>query len=371
MTNANRVLLPLFLHLVRLNGQPLAERVVADVVTRLLQEAGVRVVEDRSGPVLGGDTGNLFCFPPGYDPHHPGLMLIAHLDTVQPIGSRPPVVLADRVMTDGSAILGADNRAGVTVLMQTLIEAARSESIMRNFFVVFTVAEESGFLGASQVDLKTYPVSAAFVFDCARRPGVYIRECAGLQLFTVQVHGRGAHAGIAPEEGINAIALAAKAVAALTIGRIDDETTVNVGTISGGRATDFVPDLTTVSGEVRSFLAERIRWEMERIESAFRSHIDASGSLEFRRKTDYEPYILKPDAVVVQEVERALRAVGLKPEPVRDTGGSDANVFNARGIQAVNIGIGVQKPHSNEEFILLEDLEAAFRIAQEIVRGRV
>jgi tripeptide aminopeptidase len=295
-------------------------------------------------------------------------MLEAHLDTVQPTGSLQVIVKEDRVCSDGTTILGADNRMGLSILIDLLLHSNEMEGPKKNFFVALTVGEETGLYGAAALDLSRHKVSAAFVFDCSKRPGIYIRESVGLYDFTAQFVGKAAHAGVAPEEGVSAIALAASAISKIRLGRLDPETTANIGRIYGGDATNVVPERVTVEGEVRSFSPERIREVLRTIEQTFHASVDGSGRLVFSAYSDFEPYVHKPDTPAVVELEDAMRRAGLTPQPIRYMGGSDANKYNAKGIPAVNIGIGAQKPHSVEEFFLLEDLFKSSEIADELVK---
>ncbi len=367
--NRDSSVVRLFLELVRIDAVSLMERPIADALTRLLTTGGVRVEEDDTGAQVGGNTGNLLCFPPHFDPNKPALMLTAHLDTVLPTAHLKPIVREDRITSDGTTILGADNRAGLSVLVDLLLSSVRPTIPQRNYFCVFTFGEELALYGAGTVDLSRFNVIGGFVFDCSKRPGVYIRESVGLHLFNARVIGKSAHSGVNPEEGVSAIVLASEAIAKLPLGRIDAETTANVGKIVGGEAVNAVPERVAIEGEVRSFTPQRIGEHMQIIESLFRSTVEGKGKLEFETAVDFEPYVLAPTSPVVVELERALRGAGLEPTPIRYTGGSDANKYNAKGIPAVNIGIGAQKPHSTDEFILIEDLERSSHIAKELVRA--
>jgi tripeptide aminopeptidase len=368
MTSQQQELLSLFLRLAPIDGVSHMERAIADEVMAILRAAGLDVVEDQSASVVKGNAGNLLCFPPGFRADAPAIMLEAHLDTVQPTGLLKVTVNEDRVSSDGSTILGADNRMGLSILVDLLLHSNASPDPKKNFFVVFTVGEETGLYGAAALDLSKQHVTAAFVFDCSKRPGIFIRESVGLYDFTAQFVGKAAHAGVAPEEGISAIALAASAISKIKLGRLDPETTANIGKIYGGEATNIVPERVTVEGEVRSFSPDRIREELRRIEQTFHTAVDGCGRLVFSAYSDFEPYVHQPDAPAVMELEYAIRRAGLTPKPIRYMGGSDANKYNAKGIPAVNIGIGAQKPHSVEEFFLLEDLFKTSEIAHELIK---
>jgi tripeptide aminopeptidase len=369
MTPASE-LVSLFVQLARIEGISLSERAIAHEVTALLTRRGIRVVEDDSAAIFGGTTGNLLCFPPQYRPGQPGLMLTAHLDTVKSTAALKPIVDATSIRSDGTTILGADNRVGLSVLVRLLSDVTEQKIPCENFFVVFTVGEETGLFGAGSVDLSPYHPTCAYVFDCSKRPGVYIKDSVGLYAFEAEFIGKAAHSGVSPEKGISAILLASRAIAQLTLGRIDADTTANVGTIHGGEAMNSIPERVTIKGEVRSFTPERIQQELDTIEKTLRSSIDGSGGFTFRSQPDFEPYVLASDAAMIVALERAMQSVGLKPQPIRYTGGSDANKYNAKGIPAVNLGIGAQNPHSYDEFVLIEDLVKSYELARALVCPR-
>ena len=363
-------LVNLFLHLAPIEGVSLAERSIANEVTTLLTRAGIRVAEDNSARTFGGTTGNLLCFPPAYRADQPAVMLTAHLDTVKSTANLKPIVDSTSIHSDGTTILGADNRVGLSVLVHLLREVANEKTPQNNFFVVFTVGEETGLFGAGSIDLSPYSVSSAYVFDCSKRPGIYIKDSVGLYAFEAEFIGKAAHSGVAPEKGVSAIQLESVAIAGLKLGRIDADTTANIGKIHGGEAINSIPEKVTIEGEVRSFTPQRIRQQLSLIEQRLRASVDGSGKVTFKSQPDFEPYMLSTDAPMILALERAMRTVGLDPKPIRYTGGSDANKYNAKGIPAVNIGIGAQNPHSNEEFVLIEDLVKTYELARALISHR-
>jgi tripeptide aminopeptidase len=358
----------LFLHLVRFDGTSLDERIIADAVSSLLRPENIHVFEDGSASLLSGNAGNLFCFPPDYRKDAPAIMLTAHLDTVKSTAAVQPVVESTLIRSDGSTILGADDRAGCAVLVRLLLDAARKTIPYRNFFVLFTVGEETGLFGAGTASLSNYNTTGAYVFDCSKRPGTYIRESVGLSTFKAEFIGKSAHSGVAPEEGVSAIQLASAAIARLELGRIDAETTANIGTISGGEALNAIPEKVTIEGEVRAFSPDRITHRLGVIEHTLRDSVGARGKVNFHVNSEFLPYVHAEDAPLIVHLERAIQAAGLRSHPIRYTGGSDANKYNAKGTPAVNLGIGAQKPHSHEEFILIEDLVSSYNLAVELVR---
>jgi len=359
----------LFLRAVAVNAPSLHEQSMAEFVRRELADAPVRVIEDHAAAAIGGTSGNLICIPPQWREGTPSIALFAHLDTPRPTHGVKPELLADRITSDGTTILGVDNRAGVSVLLDLLRRSGAATS-GRSFVVIFTVAEELGMLGAKQLDLQGLGITEGYVFDCSKRPGVFIGSAVGCSLYTATFRGVPSHAGVAPEKGRSAILMAAEALAGIPQGRLSPTMTTNVGTIQGGSATNVVPDLCRLEGEVRGFDAAAIERHLAELERKFGAvSLARGGRLEFNTVVDFVPFTLDPGSEVVRTTTQALRHLGLHPEPIEYLGGSDANALNAMGIPTVNIGIGAQNPHANDEFILLEDLAMSARMARTIVTG--
>jgi tripeptide aminopeptidase len=361
-------LVDLFLDAVRVDALSLHERPMAEFIRSFLRGLPVRVIEDDTAGRINGTCGNIICIPDTYDPTKPAVALVAHMDTPRPTTGVRPRVADARITSDGTTALGVDNRAGTSVLLHTLRDVLTAGN-RGNFIVVFTVAEEIGLFGSKHVDLASYNVRMAFVFDCSKRPGTFIRAAVGCTLFRATFVGRSAHSAVAPEKGISAIQIAARALDSIPLGRLSATMTSNVGMISGGTATNVVPDRCTVQGEVREFDDMLIKGHMEFLRKTFSETAGRfGGSVEFEVIDDFEPFRLQPESAVFTATVELLRSVGLTPDPIDYLGGSDANMLNAKGIPAVNLGIGAQNPHANEEFILLEDLEVSAAIAARIIQ---
>jgi tripeptide aminopeptidase len=364
-------LLQLFIDSVRVDALSLRERPMAAFVREALGGLPVDIHEDDTAVRFNGECGNLICIPRTFTPSRPAVALLAHMDTPRTTVGVRPIVSNARVHTDGTTALGVDNRAGTSVLLAVLREHLASNG-SGNFIVVFTVAEELGLYGSKYVDLTPYNVRMCFVFDCSRRPGTFIRAAVGCSLYTAVFRGLSSHAAVAPEKGVNAIRLAAQALAGIPMGRLGPTMTSNAGLIAGGTATNVVPDRCTVTGEVREFDPGLIAGHLQLVEGVFRKTAEeGGGGLDFQVQVDFEPFRLAPDAPVMSATTEVLRRAGLEPNPIEYLGGSDANMLNAKGVPAVNLGIGAQNPHGNDEFILIEDLHATARIAQEVIRWSV
>jgi tripeptide aminopeptidase len=353
-----------FCSLARIEGISLKERKVADYIKSKLEPLRVRVVEQ---PISfgGAESGNLICIPEETDRDKPVTFLAAHMDTVQSTQLLTPIVNDTAITSDGSTILGADNRAGVAALLY-MIEVARKQKLpLNNVGVIFTVAEEIGLVGARHLDFSGYPtVKQIFVFDCSRRPGVFIQHCYGCLKFRMEVTGKSAHAGVAPEAGINAIAIAADIIHDVEQGRLDDDATFNIGTIHGGDATNVVSSRVVFEGEIRGpsmGVIEKHIHKLEKIAAAVTDRF--KGSYRLDTSLAFAPFHIDPSSDHFKAAEKMIRKAGLEPKPIQYTGGSDANAFNSNGIPAVNFGIGAQQPHSHDEFIYIEDLRKTAELA--------
>ncbi|HXX63168.1 MAG TPA: M20/M25/M40 family metallo-hydrolase [Bacteroidota bacterium] len=360
-------LVDLFLEAVKIDAVSLHEGPVVRFLRQKLEGLPVQIVEDGTAALVGGQTGNVICVPPSFDPSRPAFALLAHMDTPRSTANVRPVINDFQISSDGTTVLGVDNRAGFSVLLHALTEHVRAGR-RGNFVVVFTVAEEIGMYGSKNVDLQPYNVNACFVFDCSKRPGTFIRSAVGSSLYRATFHGKSSHAGVAPEKGVNAIQIAARALADIPIGRLTQTMTSNVGMITGGVATNVVPDSCTVDGEVREFDQHVIDEHLEMLQGRFaRVARDLGGSLSFKAQVDFPPFVLDGTSQAYGTIVEVLRSVGLVPNPIEYLGGSDANMLNAKGIPAINLGIGAQNPHGNDEFILLEDMTKSEEIAREII----
>ncbi|MBK7256513.1 MAG: M20/M25/M40 family metallo-hydrolase [Ignavibacteriae bacterium] len=361
-------LVSLFVNAVKVEAQSLRERPMAEFVRAYLDGLSVKVVEDNTAPHFQGECGNLICIPAGFDPALPAVALLAHMDTPRPTLHVNPVVTDTRISSDGTTALGVDNRAGTAVLMHALRQHALSGA-KANFIVVFSVGEELGLYGSKYVDLAPYNVKQCFVFDCSKRPGTYIQSCVGCSLYTATFIGKPSHAAVAPEKGVSAITMAAEAIRRIPQGRLSPTMTTNIGMIHGGTATNVVPAQCKLEGEVREYDKRVIEEHLAFLRETFQSVAsEFGGAVEFQAQEDFAPFRLATDSDLIRMTDEILLSVGLKPNPIEYLGGSDANMLNGKGVPAVNLGIGAQNPHGDDEFILIEDLVKTEEIAFEIIK---
>lgn len=357
-------LIEIFLQVIRINALSQYEKPLADFIQAFLTKIGYKVEFDDSSRYTNSNTGNLICkIGSGGD-----FVLTAHMDTARPTENVKPIIKEDRITSSGDTVLGVDNREGVAVLLYTLERIAKDRIPVKDFTVAFTTCEETTLFGSKYLGLNGN-IKKGFVFDSGYRPGNFIYSACGAIGFNMKVFGKASHSGIAPEKGINSLLITTKAINKLPLGRIDDETTMNIGTLKSGSAVNVIPEITEMVGEVRSFNLEKAENYFQLLVKTFEDEAkSANAKIEYDYYWDFKPYTIKENSDVYKEIVKAITKVGLIPEPKISLGGSDANSLNEKGIQSVNIGIGAQNPHSNDEFVLIEDLIKTAELAFELVK---
>jgi tripeptide aminopeptidase len=352
-----------FASLCRIESPSGHERQCVDRVADELRQIGLEVDEDDAGPAAGADAGNLFARVVGRGPE--SIMLCAHLDTVPPTAPIEPAVLDGGWTNANRGILGADNKAAVAVMLELarrLVRAAEPPPL--GLELLFTVSEENGLHGAKAFDVSRLSSQFGFVFDHASPIGEIIVASPTYNLLTADLHGRAAHAGIRPEDGRSAIQAAARAIATMRLGRLDPETTTNVGTISGGTATNVVPERCRVQAEVRGLAEQRVEEVLTEMVDRFQDAADsAECDLDVTIERMFKGYRTKPRSVQVEFAERALSSCGYQPQQIASGGGSDANAFEASGFPCVNLANGTERNHEPDERVSINALEGMLEVA--------
>jgi tripeptide aminopeptidase len=371
----------IFGQLVGIDSVSREEAAVADRIRRALsEELGLEVVEDASQEQTGSDSGNIIVRIPGEESVE-SLFFNAHMDTVEP-GRGVRASFKDGVFSsDGTTILGADNKAAVAVLIEVARVLAESDVPHGPIEFLFTVCEEIGLLGAKAVDPSLLRARAGYALD-SNDPDVLINRAPSAVRFKLKLIGKAAHAGLHPEEGINAITLAARALVEVPQGRIDEDTTANIGLIRGGQATNIVPETVEIDGEVRSHDLSRLREVQDDIIGRFHRVVrefEMDGDRTWAESVlpliraevfdDYPVMIVPEEHFLIVAAMRAAERLGRNLRLARTGGGSDANVFNGKGLATVIMGIGMQKVHTTGEFIRLDDMAATAELVLEILKG--
>lgn len=357
-------LIELFIQLAKIDALSGNEKPLADFIKSFLSNLGYKVEEDNAKIKTGSNQNNLICkIGNGGD-----FVLLSHMDTARSTTNVKPLVQDDKITSSGDTVLGVDNRAGVSVLLYILEKIAAEKIPVKDFTIAFTTCEETTLFGSQNLGING-EIKKGYIFDSGYRPGSFIYSACGAIAFNLKIIGRASHSGIAPEKGINAMQIAAKTISKLPLGRIDKETTMNIGTLTSGSAVNVIPELAVLEGEVRSFDLKKAQKYFDMLAKTFKEEAESvNAKMEVNHYWDFMPYTIHEDSEVYKDVVRALKAVGLNPDPKISLGGSDANSLNGRGIQSINLGIGAQNPHGNDEFIYIEDLVKSAEIALELVR---
>jgi tripeptide aminopeptidase len=342
------------------------ERAVADWLTRELRDFGLEVDEDDAGAAVRANAGNLLIRIPGVAER--SVLLCAHMDTVPPTAPLEPVRRDGGWENAGEGILGADNKAAVAALVETARIATRGGPPPIGIELLFTVSEETGLLGAREFDVRRLRSDFGFIFDHASPLGEVIVGSPTHARLTATIHGRAAHAGLEPELGINAILAAARALVEMPQGRIDPQTTANLGTIAGGTATNVVAATCTLASEVRSLDPSRVDALVQRSIDALQDAADGAGcDLDLGVAYLFHAYRVRTSEPGYGVAERALRAIGHAPVPRVSGGGSDANALRASGFPAINLANGTERAHQPNERVSDAALEDGLRLALAVI----
>jgi tripeptide aminopeptidase len=353
----------MLLELVQMDSPSLEEGEMAMRCRQFLENLGFTVEEDDAGRKLGGETGNLIATLAG-NPDMPRILLAAHMDTVQPGRGIQPRVENGVIYSDGTTILGADDKAGITAIFAALQELVHSGDQHGDIQVLLTIAEEIGLQGAKNLDSTLLHSDFGLSLDSGGALGTLAVSGPAQVRFEIEVTGKSAHAGVAPEKGISAIKVAATAVSRMPHGRIDSETTVNVGSFVGQGPTNVVSDSVQLIGELRSRSPEKLEKTQDAIRAAFEqvaAETGATTKVTFRRM--YDGFQHGPDSPIRKRIETALAACGFPPNPVKIGGGSDANIIQSYGLPILNIGIGYEEIHTLQEHIAFIDIMNAAKVA--------
>ena len=367
MINEKR-LLERFLNYVQIDSPTKYEREFAEYIMKEMEKMGLEVHMDDAGEKVGSNSGNVIGRLKG-NTDGEAILFSAHMDTVSPGKGIKPVIKDGVIYSDGTTVLGGDDKAGIAAILEAIETVIEKDIPHGDIEVVFSIYEEGGLYGAKNLDYTKLKAKKGFVLDSGGNPGEIIIQGPAQNKIYAKFIGKEAHAGVAPENGISAIQMAAEAISNMKLLRIDEETTANIGVISGGEATNIVTKEVKIQGEARSLSDEKLQKQTEHMVKCCEEAAQKfGGRVEVEVDHSYGAFKVEEDAEIVQKVKEACRNIGLEPYTTSSGGGSDTNILNANGIVAVNLGIGERKPHTVEEHIHIKDLENAARLVLEIIK---
>lgn len=346
-----------FIDLVKIDSPSGEEQKISTKVIKRLKALGSSVDRDAYGNVIAK-----------FDGLGEPLMLNAHLDTVEPGRGIKPVIHGDRITSDGDTILGGDAKAGIAEILEALTSIKEEKHKHVPLEVVFTLSEEMGLKGAVNLDYSKLAAKRGIAFDGMRDVGTITTSAPGYNRVEVTIIGRGAHAG-EPEKGISAIKIGAEIISKLEVGRIDHETTANVGLIEGGSALNAVPERLHFMAEIRSRSLQKLEKHSLHFEEVFDKVMQRypGAKIELKIVREFDPYLFEESHRVIQLAKKALAQIGVKPKPEPAGGGADVNIFHTHGIEAVCVGTGDYELHTTREYVLISQMLAAAKFCEAIV----
>jgi len=352
------------------------EATIAKYLEQRFKKLGAEIEFDDAGTKIGSDSGNMIARLPGKK-HGEPLLLSAHMDTVTPADNVEPI-LKDGIFTSaGETILGGDDKSGIVEIIEALEVLQEQQIPYVPLEIVISICEEQGLLGAKQLDFSKFKAKRGLALD-TRGVDIVINRAPAANRFKIDIFGHEAHAGVCPEQGVSAIQIASRAIAGMNLGRIDAETTANIGTIHGGMASNIIPSRISLRGEVRSHNIDKLREQTELIISSVEAEVNKAkvmvgdetkqATMALELKEDFSPMFVAEDAQILQIIQAAGAALQ-RPQKIEAAGGgSDANIFNNHGIEMVIMATGMEKVHTIDEQIAVDDMVKASELLVEVIR---
>lgn len=367
MINKERIISE-FSELVEIDSPSFGEQRIAEVLKKKLEVIGFAVTQDEAGGFYGSEGGNLYGYLPGEIPGEP-LLFSAHMDTVAPAIGKKAVLHTDgRITSGGDTILGADDVAGLVSILEAIRSLREEGTPHRSIEVLFPIAEEVYAKGSCVFDYAKVKAKEAYVLDLDGKVGRAAYTAPSILSFKAIIRGRSAHAGFAPEEGIHSIAIAAKAITQMKLGRVDSNTTINVGTICGGAATNIIPESCFVEGEIRSFQHDKALRCLEEVKTLFLLEAERAGAtLDWEEAINCIAYETSLDSKVAERYRKACSLIGLEAEFIKTFGGSDHNVFATKGMEGLVISNAMNRVHSCNEYTEVEELIRSTQIVRKLM----
>lgn len=365
----NDRLISQFLDYVKIPSPSTKEGTFAKVLKAEMESIGFQVIVDGSGTNTKSDTGNLIGYLKGSRDVEP-IIFCAHMDTVTPCENIEPIIEDGIIRSAGNTILSGDDKAGIVAILEGIRHIKENNIPHGDIEVIFTVCEEVGLLGAKFLDYSQIKSKMAFILDSSGPVGDVIVHGPAQAQIRAQFHGKAAHAGLYPENGISAIQVASRAIDRMNLLRIDEETTANVGTIHGGAATNIVADYVDVEFECRSLNEEKLDKQIKHmVDTIEKSAKDFGSSVDVQVDHAYPVFSISDDKPILDIIEKAIAKSGLQYNPTSTGGGSDTNIFNGKGISTVTLAIGMYNAHSVDEYIAVDDIVKSAELVVNIVQS--
>jgi tripeptide aminopeptidase len=357
-----------FCNLVSIDAPSFQERKMADVLKKYLKELGFQVIEDNANEIYNSECGNIYAFLEGTIGDSP-ILFSAHMDTVEPAINKKAIVMDDgKIVSEGSTVLGADDVSGIVAILEAIRTIKEENKEHRSIEILFTIAEEPYLRGSEVFQYELIKSKEAYVLDLSGPVGTVAYLAPTVIMLTVNIEGKASHAGFAPEKGVNAIAIASHAISKLQLGRLDEETTANVGVIQGGLATNIIPEMCEVKAEIRSYDHEKALAQAEFMKQKF---IDAAeemkGNCEATIFFGSVAYEVAKDHNVIRRFQNVCKDLEIDVNLQKTFGGSDNNNFLINGITGCVIACGMNAVHSTSEYSSVDELIRITNITEKLM----
>lgn len=354
--NADR-LLDLFLELAKINGPSTKEQLVANYLKKALPKLGFTLEFDEAHKNFDGEVGNLIAWREGTDSTIPPLFFSTHMDTVLPTEGLKPVIKDGMINSDGTTILGADDRAALAAYIEAIRAIIESGVPHGPIEFILTVNEQPGLVGATYMDYSKAKSKTGYIFDSSGDVGQIILKGPYSSRIWMELEGNAAHIALNAEEGNSAILIAAEGLSKMRLGTIDEETLANIGIIKGGELTSIIPGSVMIAGEVRSFSKEKLDQQLKHMEEVMQQAVEKNGGkVTVRIEKKYLGFDIPEDDILTKTAEEAANNIHVKPYLTETLGGADTNVLNENGLTCLTLGLGFQNIHSYRECISIENL---------------
>ncbi|UOQ47514.1 M20/M25/M40 family metallo-hydrolase [Gracilibacillus caseinilyticus] len=368
MNNQDRIVKQ-FIELVQIDSETTKERKIADYLLQLFEQLGLEVKEDNTHKQTGHQAGNIIARLQGTDSDIPAIYFTAHMDTVVPGEAIKPVIKDEFIYSDGTTVLGADDKVGITAIVELIHLLKEQPLVHGDIYFAIMSGEESGLVGSQYFDESQLPVSFGYALDSDGEVGSIITAAPSQAKLFATIKGKAAHAGVQPEKGVSAISMTAKAITKMPLGRIDEETTANVGSFEGKGPTNVVCDRVLLIAEARSLSKDKLEKQVEAMCTALNeSTANMGGEVDIEIKHMYPNYQFDENDQVVQVAIKAASALGKKSALKVSGGGSDANHLSGKGIPTVNLAVGYENIHTKNERISIASLKEVPLYMYEIVK---
>ncbi len=369
MINQER-LINQFKALVTIDSETGYEREIADYLKQTFSALGLEVIEDDSQERSGHGAGNLVAtLKANHSTDAPIIYFTSHMDTVTPGKSIKPIIEGDSIVSDGTTILGSDDKTGIAAMIEAIKMIKENDIKHGEIQFLITAGEESGLKGAKNLQEGLLRAEYGYAFDSNGEVGTVIVAAPTQAKIEAVIHGKSAHAGVNPEDGISAIQVASYAISKMKLGRIDDETTANIGKFHGGTATNIVTERVDILAEARSLNDDKLKKQIEQMKGAFDQAAEHfSTSIDFHYDIMYPAFRFTEENPVVQKAAHAIEAIGRIPQLTSSGGGSDANVINGYGIPTINLGVGYEKIHTTSERMPIKELVKTTELMLELMK---